>query len=136
MSDVISAYGLTKTAEAWATNMLCRVSLRTLRRRIGDGWPAERALSEPASDAPVDIVPHEGKHSQYRGVTFHRPKKRWLAQIRIDGTLQQLGYYTDEAAAARAYDRKAIEARGNDAKVNFPAEWGHILDPGTAGARP
>jgi len=52
-----------------------------------------------------------------------------LAQIRIrvNGNATHLGYFDDEAAAARTYDAAARENFGTFASVNFP-------EPGERGA--
>jgi hypothetical protein len=46
------------------------------------------------------------------------------AEIVHEGIKYWLGTYDDEAAAARAYDRKAVEIQGPYARLNFPEEWG------------
>jgi hypothetical protein len=45
-------------------------------------------------------------------------------EIVHEGVKYWLGTYDDEAAAARAYDRKAVEIQGPYARLNFPEEWG------------
>lgn len=58
--------------------------------------------------------------THFRGVTFHLQSRKWKAQIKA-GREIALGRYSDEAAAAQAYDRAAICARGAAAaKTNFP----------------
>ncbi len=58
--------------------------------------------------------------SSFRGVSWHTQTSRWKAQIKVNGRDINLGRHKDEVAAARAYDRAAICARGVDgAKLNF-----------------
>lgn len=60
------------------------------------------------------------KHSSiYKGVSFHRLIKRWVAQIRIDDKNKYLGSYVSESEAARAYDKVAYEKSGEFAFLNF-----------------
>jgi hypothetical protein len=56
--------------------------------------------------------------SGYRGVS--KRKEKWCAQITAYCVTMYLGLFDDPAEAARAYDRKAFELHGSEAKVNFP----------------
>jgi len=61
--------------------------------------------------------------SQYNGVYWYSPTKRWCAAIRCNGTHYHLGYFKDEIAAARARDEKAKELYGEFANLNFPDNY-------------
>ncbi|MOA15981.1 AP2 domain protein [compost metagenome] len=54
--------------------------------------------------------------SQFRGVSNIRGK--WLAQIMHKGKYYNLGYFETEREAAKAYNSKAIELKGNKARLN------------------
>lgn len=56
--------------------------------------------------------------SGFKGVTFHKPSGKWWAHIKKDGKRISLGYYSNAREAARAYNKKARELRGEFAKVN------------------
>jgi len=56
--------------------------------------------------------------SQYRGVSWSKGKGKWRACITI-GKSVHLGYFTDEAEAARAYDAAARTRFGIFANCNF-----------------
>lgn len=60
-----------------------------------------------------------GSSSRYVGVFWEARRQKWKAQIQIDGKSKYLGYFTDEAAAARAYNAAAREHHGEFAKCNF-----------------
>jgi hypothetical protein len=61
------------------------------------------------------------KTSQYKGVyKRNRIKKPYLVQIRIDGKKQNIGSFSNEIEAARAYDKVAKEVYGDFAFLNFP----------------
>ena len=45
--------------------------------------------------------------SKYKGVSFHKTKNKWQAQIKLDGKLIYLGCFTTEKDAAIAYSAKA-----------------------------
>lgn len=58
--------------------------------------------------------------SGYTGVSWNKQKNKWVAFIRVDGHTRYLGYYSDPAEAARAYDSAAREFHGKLAVLNFP----------------
>lgn len=47
-------------------------------------------------------VPSRGGHSRYRGVSWHRRRGRWTAQVRLAGKLHHLGYFDCEREASAA----------------------------------
>lgn len=62
--------------------------------------------------------------SGYRGVyeqKIENESHRWCAQIRSNYKLKTIGRYPTPELAARAYDAKAIELYGQNARLNFPA---------------
>jgi hypothetical protein len=58
--------------------------------------------------------------SQYKGVHFNKAMGRWEARLVYNGKDIPLGYFDDEASAAKAYDAKAAELFGEYAALNFP----------------
>lgn len=109
MSVELTAYNMTKTVEQWAADPISSVDAAEIERRIRMGWAPEKAVSEPGG---------QRKHSRWRGVTWHSKKSRWMAQVRFNGKVECIGYYTDERDAARAFNIRAKELRGTDAKLN------------------
>jgi hypothetical protein len=57
--------------------------------------------------------------SRYKGVGYSERLRKWRAQICFRGRKKHLGYYADEAEAARAYDRAARRYHGRFARLNF-----------------
>lgn len=57
------------------------------------------------------------KTSKYRGVSLVDSK--WLVQIYHKGKNIIIGKYDDEIRGAREYDKKAIELKGDRARLNF-----------------
>jgi hypothetical protein len=66
--------------------------------------------------------------SRFRGVTWSNDQKAWRAGIRHENQIIGLGYFADECAAARAYDRMSLEFRGTRAWLNFdPVSGAELL---------
>lgn len=63
--------------------------------------------------------PNANGTSRYKGVVS-TPGGKWSARIRINGKKTYLGTFTDELAAARAYDDAALEHFGEFARPNLP----------------
>lgn len=69
-----------------------------------------------------EAVRMKAKTSQYRGVSWIAEKGKWFVQITKKGHERLCGYFVDELEAARAYDRWALQMRGDKAKLNFSNE--------------
>ncbi len=64
--------------------------------------------------------------SRFRGVSLNKASRKWEARIRESGKNHYLGSFTDEEAAARAFDNAAIAMRGPSAVCNFIREGSNI----------
>lgn len=64
--------------------------------------------------------PHQGSTSIYKGVSYCTAKKKWRAQIMLNGSKYHLGFYEHEREAAKAYDAGAIILFGEHAWLNYP----------------
>jgi len=58
--------------------------------------------------------------SGYKGVTWHRECKKYMASIRANGRTQYLGVFYTSVEAAIAYDNAAKKIFGEFARLNFP----------------
>ena len=58
--------------------------------------------------------------SLYKGVSWARRQRKWLARICLDGKNRNLGYFDAEDDAARAYDVAARANYDEYACLNFP----------------
>jgi hypothetical protein len=56
--------------------------------------------------------------SGYKGVTWHKGAKKWVAQIRFNKKRFYLGLFDDALDAAKAHDKKCIELHGEFALTN------------------
>lgn len=59
-----------------------------------------------------------GGSSRFKGVTWHKPTKKWRAYTRVHGKRTSLGYFTSELEAAKAYNEAAVRYFGEFAKLN------------------
>lgn len=59
-----------------------------------------------------------GTSSRFKGVTWNRNARKWLAQIKIDGRYEYLGLFIDEAEAAHVYACRAQQQHGEFARVS------------------
>ena len=62
----------------------------------------------------------KGGKTHYNGIRWDRNKQTWQVRLTINGRRESFGYYADEEAAAKAYDRIAKKHRGEYAVLNFP----------------
>lgn len=56
--------------------------------------------------------------SKFKCVSWHKRTKKWAAYITVGGKRKHLGLFTSEIEAAHTYDKAAIEAFGEFAKLN------------------
>lgn len=66
------------------------------------------------------IIKRRNSPSKYKGVTWHKHRKKWQAQICYDGKHKTVGYFDDEFEAAKTYDQAAKKHHGEFAVLNFP----------------
>ncbi len=77
----------------------------------------EAALEQVETRRRAKREPVPKRRSSYRGVVWERGQ--WRAKITVDGVRLHLGYFANEADAARAYDEAARRYHGQRARLNF-----------------
>lgn len=60
--------------------------------------------------------------SKYKGVSWDKHKNKWCAYIRVNGKVKNLGRFTNEIDAVKAYDQAAHENYGEFAYLNLGAK--------------
>lgn len=86
----------------------------------GDGLEADHRNHEPLDNRRANLriltpqankrwVPSRGGSSHFVGVTWDRRRKRWRAQIQVDGTVINLGRFETELEAAAARDTYVVQ---------------------------
>ena len=68
----------------------------------------------------MNTIIRKDNTSGFKGVTWHKCKKKWVSHIGFKKEFIHLGYFTDKIEAAKAYDSKAKELHGEFASLNFP----------------
>ncbi len=61
----------------------------------------------------------KNKTSKYRGVSWNKNMRCWLAQIQCKYKKTNLGYFVNEVEAAKTYDYNALKLFGKFAVINF-----------------
>jgi hypothetical protein len=81
----------------------------------GDGLNNQRSNLRPATTAQNNYnqSPQAGTSSRFKGVTWHKKRRKWQASIKVNGKFHYLGLFSDEEKAARAYADAAIATQGS-----------------------
>ena len=56
--------------------------------------------------------------SGFKGVTWNKIAKKWMAQIMVEGKYKYLGVFADKEEAARAYNEAAVKLHNQFANIN------------------
>jgi AP2 domain/HNH endonuclease len=76
-------------------------------------------LCEPWQNAH-NAAMNKNNTSGYRGVSWNKTSKKWVANIRYNGKSKYLGAFDDPVIAAMTYDQAARLHVGGFASLNFP----------------
>lgn len=71
-------------------------------------------LTENARNKP----PFKNGSSKFKGVSWHKNIRKWMAKIRCGDNQMHLGYFDSESDAALAYNKMASEIQGDFARIN------------------
>jgi hypothetical protein len=91
----------------------------------GNGLNNQRAnlriatKSQNAANTRVSAHKTHKSKSLYKGVSWHVASNKWHAQIGFEGSPQNLGLFTSEVEAAKAYNAAALEYFGEFARLNI-----------------
>lgn len=121
--------GRKRRTKVYLSRMLMREPPCQVDHENGDTLDHQRRNLRPATAAQNsrNSVKHHARTSRFKGVSRRRSrlgtlckKTPWVAHIRIGRKRHRIGIFSDEIAAARAYDREALEYFGEFARPNFP----------------
>jgi len=91
--------------------------------RDGDGLNNQRTnlrIATKRQNGQAFQTLRRNKTSNFRGVCWHRVANKWMANIVVNGKSVYLGLFSEEASAARAYNRAAENYFGGFASPNLP----------------
>lgn len=86
----------------------------------GDGLNNQKSNLRPAtrSQQNANRRSHAGTSSPFLGVHWYSATGKWRAQITKDRKVKTLGYFTNQADAAAAYNAAALDLHGEFAHLN------------------
>lgn len=111
-----------RTTVAMHRQILGITSNRKVDHENGDGLDNRRENLRMCSDQQNCMNRRKQRtktSSAFKGVSWHRRQCKWVAYISINSRREQIGSFTSEKAAARAYDRLALQYFGDFARTNF-----------------
>ncbi|MBI5643318.1 MAG: HNH endonuclease [Deltaproteobacteria bacterium] len=90
----------------------------------GDGFDNRRVNLRMATRSQNNMNSRKRDRctSRFKGVSWGKRDRKWVAQIKKDGVHYNLGYFSEELLAAKAYDRAAKMMFKEYARLNFPEE--------------
>lgn len=71
------------------------------------------------SENQRNLTSHKDSISKYLGVTWHKSRNKWQAQIKENGKNMYIGVFVSEVEAAKAYDERAKKHHKEFANLNF-----------------
>jgi group I intron endonuclease len=83
------------------------------------GKPKPPGFGEKISKLKIGIKRSGNFTSKYIGVGFSRRDNKWRARIHYDQRQISIGYFKSEIEAALAYNAKALELYGDEARLNI-----------------
>lgn len=81
----------------------------------------EGVLFDKENYSQYNFIKKEKMYSEYKGVTFNKRTNKWIAAIHNKKRIH-IGTYNTELEAAKAYNAKAVEFFGDNAKLNIIEE--------------
>lgn len=83
------------------------------------GMTYSKETKKKQSESKMGRKTKRKSSSKYVGVHFNKRRNKWIAGIRCDGKTVYIGQFDNEKEAAFAYNQKAIELYGENAKLNI-----------------
>ena len=105
----------------WAKSAGYRDDLEIDRRDNSLGYcPSNCRMATKSQQSANTRKRNDGSRSQFRGTYWSGQSNKWVARVHVNGRSHQVGSFTSEIDAAKAYDIAAMEYFGEFASPNFP----------------
>lgn len=101
----------------WPTGDIDHANMNRSDNRLSNLRSATRGQNVVNSNKRSDNT------SGFRGVSFHKASRKWLAQIGYKGKKIHIGLFSTQEGAADAYDQAALARFGEFATLNLTGEW-------------
>jgi ribosomal protein L12E/L44/L45/RPP1/RPP2 len=127
-AEVINTEGIDDTSESSLDDVTPQEPTLTRPQDTKDGTSPKKFvidLSDVPPQPPIPKLPRRIKDggSKYTGVYFDKVRKKWKAQIKIDGTHCTLGRFNDEEAAGVAYATALFKYKGGVERPPKPSKF-------------
>jgi hypothetical protein len=84
-----------------------------------DNRKSNLRLATPAENTHNKRKTKRATTSKYKGVSLRKNENKWVSHIDYQGRRIHLGFFKDEAEAAKTYDKAAKKFHGEFASLNF-----------------
>jgi hypothetical protein len=105
---------------AYALPPACSPPRNERNLNFSGGRKHEHPAASSANGSSTASSDPSNTKSAFRGITWRKDAKKWVAQMPHGGKMVTGGYYALEEDAARAYDVLVRKHRGAGAFLNFP----------------
>eukprot|EP00984_Skeletonema_dohrnii_P017927 scaffold8260_cov112-Skeletonema_dohrnii-CCMP3373.AAC.8 len=127
------AIGYYDNEEEAATDYARAVFKYKNRASLGKAREQNSFIIDLTDVPPQPPIPKSAGHikegaSKYTGVYFHKPIKKWLSKIYIDGKERFIGYYENEEEAGADYSRAVFKYKNQSALGKAREQDSFIID--------